>query len=140
MFEFARDYVRDLPDECGIFMAGLNAPPEPFVPEEYQLQPVFALAVVGFTDEEAHARLIAPIAEALTPLFQFVTPIPYTALQQMFNESAPWGILAYEKAVYLDDLSDGAIDVIMEHQPKKVVAAVVSPDLRPGRRLQPGRQ
>ena len=70
MFGFARDYVRDLPDECGIFLAGLNAPPEPFVPEEYQLQPVFALAVVGFTDEEAHARLIAPIAEAVTPLFQ----------------------------------------------------------------------
>jgi FAD/FMN-containing dehydrogenase len=48
-----------------------------------------------------------------------VTPIPYTALQQMFNGSAPWGILAYEKAVYLDELSDAAIDVILEQQPKK---------------------
>ena len=37
----------------------------------------------------------------------------------MFNGSAPWGILAYEKAVYLDELSDAAIDVILEHQPKK---------------------
>ncbi len=33
---------------------------------------------------------------------------------------APWAEYAYEKAVYLDQLSDGAIDVILEHQPKKV--------------------
>ena len=37
----------------------------------------------------------------------------------MFNASAPWGILAYEKAVYLDELSDAAIEVILEQQPKK---------------------
>jgi hypothetical protein len=49
-----------------------------------------------------------------------VTPIPYVALQQMFDESAPWGMYAYEKAVYLDELTDGAIDVIVEHQPKKM--------------------
>ena len=29
----------------------------------------------------------------------------------MFDESAPWGLHAYEKAVYLDELTDGAIDV-----------------------------
>jgi hypothetical protein len=46
--------------------------------------------------------------------------MPYTALQQMFDESAPWGMHSYEKAVYLDHLSDGAIDAILEHQPKKV--------------------
>jgi hypothetical protein len=49
-----------------------------------------------------------------------VTPIAYAALQQMFDESAPWGIHAYEKAVYLHELTDGAIDVIVEHQAKKL--------------------
>ena len=49
-----------------------------------------------------------------------MTPIPYVALQQMFDESAPWGMHAYEKAVYLDELTDGAIDVIVEHQAKKM--------------------
>jgi hypothetical protein len=119
LFRFARDFIPGLPDECGVFLAGLNAPPEPFVPEEHQLAPVFAIAVVGLQDDETHARLIAPIRAALTPLFELVTPIPYAALQQMFDASAPWGILAYEKAVYLDELTDAAIDVIVEHQPKK---------------------
>jgi FAD/FMN-containing dehydrogenase len=46
--------------------------------------------------------------------------MPYAALQQMFDESAPWGMYSYEKAVYLDELTDAAIDVILEHQPKKL--------------------
>jgi len=119
VFRFAREYVKDLPDECGVFMAGLSAPPEPFVPEEHHLAPVYAFAIVGLGDAAAHAGLIEPVRKALPPLIELVTPIPYTALQQMFNGSAPWGILAYEKAVYLEELSDAAIDVILEHQPKK---------------------
>jgi FAD/FMN-containing dehydrogenase len=119
VFRFAREYVKGLPDGCGAFLAGLSAPPEPFVPEEHHLAPVYAFAIVGFGDAESHAGLIEPVREAIPPLIELVTPIPYTALQQMFNASAPWGILAYEKAVYLDELSDAAIEVILEHQPKK---------------------
>ena len=62
---------------------------------------------------------MAPIRKAVAPLFELVTPIPYVALQQMFNESAAWGSLAYEKALYLDELSDAAIAVIGEHVPRK---------------------
>jgi hypothetical protein len=35
------------------------------------------------------------------------------------NESAHWGTLAYEKALYLDALSDAAIAVIADHALKK---------------------
>ena len=38
----------------------------------------------------------------------------------MFNESAIWGTHGYEKALYLDELSDAAIAVIAEHVPKKI--------------------
>jgi len=119
MLRFARDYVRDLPDESGAFIAGLNAPPEDFVPDEWKLQPGFALLVMGLGSPEEHAKLVAPITEALQPVFQLVTPIPFVALQQMFDASSPWGILGYEKAVHLEELSDAAIDVIAEFQPKK---------------------
>jgi FAD/FMN-containing dehydrogenase len=120
LFRFARDYIETLPDQCGVFMAGLSAPPEPFVPTELHFTPVFALAVVGFGDEKEHAQLIAPIQEALTPLVEMVTPIPYVGLQQMFDGSAPWGMHNYEKAAYLAELTDGAIETILEHQAKKM--------------------
>ena len=63
--------------------------------------------------------MIAPARESVPPLFEFVTPIPYTMLQQMIDDSAPWGILAYEKACYLDELTDDAIAVIAEQLPRK---------------------
>ena len=120
MFRFARDYVRDLPDEYGVLCAGLSVPPEPFVPPELHLSPAYALVVVGFGDEGAHQRLIAPIREAITPIVEMVTPLPYVALQQMFDASAPWGLLSYEKAVYLEELNDGAIEAILEQQAQKM--------------------
>ena len=92
LFRFARDFVEGLPDECGVFMAGLSAPPEPFVPEDLHFSPAFALAVVGFGDEQTHAGLIQPIREALTPIVELVTPIPYVGLQQMFDAVRSLGL------------------------------------------------
>ncbi|MEP6873399.1 MAG: FAD-binding oxidoreductase [Burkholderiales bacterium] len=118
--QFARDYVKQTPAGTTAFLAiGLSAPPAPFVPEEYRGRIGHALLVVGFGSDEEHLRAIAPIREAVTPLFELVTPMPFVALQQMFNEFATWGTLGYEKALYLDELSDAAIAVIGEHVPRK---------------------
>ena len=127
LLRFAREFTRALPADAAAFIGGLNAPPEPFVPEEHRLRPGYALAVVGFGSAAAHAQLIAPARGALQPLFELVTPIPYVNLQQMFDPSAPWGVLAYEKAVYLDELTDGAIGVIADQQPRKTSAMSFTP-------------
>jgi FAD/FMN-containing dehydrogenase len=116
---FSREFLKTVPEDMGTFLAGLSAPPEPFVPEQYRLAPGYALVVVGFGSAEDHARAIAPIRSAVPPLFELVTALPYTALQQMFDASAPWGILAYEKALYLDELSDEAIAVFTDFLPRK---------------------
>ena len=117
---YARAYIPELPEQNIAFLAiGLSAPPEPFVPEAHRGKTGHALLVVGYGSAEAHAAVVAPIRKAVAPLFELVTPIPYVALQQMFNASAPWGSFGYEKALYLDDLSDAAIAVIGEHVPRK---------------------
>ena len=118
---FAREYVKTLPADATAFLAiGLSAPPAPFVPEEHRGRIGHALLVAGFGSAEAHQQAVAPIRQAVTPLFELVTPMPFVALQQMFNESArPGERLGYEKALYLDELSDAAIAVIGEHVPRK---------------------
>ena len=117
---FARDYVKQTPAGVTAFLAiGLSAPPAPFVPEEHRGRVGHALLVAGFGSAEEHQSAVAPIRQAVTPLFELVTPMPFIALQQMFNDFATWGTLGYEKALYLDDLSDAAIAVISEHVPKK---------------------
>jgi FAD/FMN-containing dehydrogenase len=117
---FSRDYVQTLPDDATGFLAiALSAPPAPFVPEPFHFRPGHALLVAGFGSPAEHASVVAPIRQAVAPLFELVTPIPFVALQQMFNASALWGSFAYEKSLYLDELSDGAIAVIDEHSPRK---------------------
>jgi FAD/FMN-containing dehydrogenase len=127
LLRVARELAHTLPRDAAMFIGGLNAPPEPFVPEEHRFQPGYALLVAGWGAESAHAALIAPVRDALNTLFELVTPIPYANLQQMFDPAAPWGILAYEKAVYLDELTDGAIDTITAHQPHKTSAMSFTP-------------
>jgi FAD/FMN-containing dehydrogenase len=120
MLRFARDYVKRTSAGTTAFLAiGLSTPPAPFVPEEHRGRIGHALLVVGFGSAEEHSQAVAPIRQAVAPLFELVTPMPFVALQQMFNEFATWGTLGYEKALYLDDLSDAAIDVISEHVPRK---------------------
>jgi hypothetical protein len=77
------------------------------------------MLVAGFGSAQDHARLIAPIREALPPLFEFVTPLPYVELQKMLDESAPWGIHAYEKSLNLHQLDDEAIAALTERLPGK---------------------
>ncbi len=117
---FCRDHARTLSaDQSTFFAIAMSAPPEPFVPEAHRGATGHAYLVVGLGSAEEHAAAIAPVREGVPPLFELVTPIPYVALQQMFNDGAPWGVLAYEKALYLDDLTDAAIDVIGEHAGRK---------------------
>jgi FAD/FMN-containing dehydrogenase len=89
MLRFAREFGRALPRDAAMLIVGLNAPPEPFVPEEYRLQPGYAVVVVSFGSADAHAQLIGPVRDELRALFEFVTPIPFVNLQQMFDPSAP---------------------------------------------------
>jgi FAD/FMN-containing dehydrogenase len=115
-----RDLIPTLPEEMGaLIAAALNAPPLPAVPEQHHFTLGHALMIVGFGSAEEHARVLAPVREQLPPLFEIVTPIPYAGLQQMLDESAPWGVRGYEKALDLEDLSDDAIAVLTELAPRK---------------------
>jgi FAD/FMN-containing dehydrogenase len=115
-----REVMASLPRDAGCVMtAGLTAPPAPFVPRQHHGTPGYALVVLGFDSAQEHARLIAPIREALPPLFEFVSPLPYVALQKLFDGAVPWGIHAYNKDLSFQQFSDEAITTLTEHLPRK---------------------
>jgi hypothetical protein len=121
MMRRARDVIGALPDDVNVFVGGLNAPPEPFVPEQHQLQPGMAAIVVGFGSADRHAQVVADLQGGTpAPMFTFATPMPYVALQQMLDEANAWGLHCYDKGCYVDELSDAVIDVVAEHLPGKV--------------------
>ena len=70
---------------------------------------VCALMVDGaLPDPERSRRFAAEMAplRALRPAVDIVGPMPYTALQQVADESSPHGMQNYWKAAFLDELSD----------------------------------
>ena len=78
------------------------------------------LLLTGFGSGPEHASSAARIRESLPPLFDLVTPMPYVELQKLLDEANAWGVHAYEKGTYLEELSDEVIDVITEHVPRKI--------------------
>jgi FAD/FMN-containing dehydrogenase len=119
VLRLAREIIAALPRDLNIIVAGLNAPPTPFVPEQHHHQPGYALVVAGFGSADQHHQVMTRIRQALPPLWEFTTPMPYVALQQILDEANGWGFHAYDKGTYLEDLSDEAIKVVADHLPRK---------------------
>lgn len=119
MLRMAREMMAELPRDMNIMVGAMNAPPAPFVPSEHQMQPGYALIVIGFGSQEAHASLIGDLRNRLAPTFDYTTPMPYVALQQMLDEANAWGFHCYDKGCYIEDLSDPVIEALTKSIPQK---------------------
>jgi FAD/FMN-containing dehydrogenase len=119
LLRLAREVIPGLSREFNVVIAGLSAPPMPFVPEEHHFRTGYALVVIGFGSPEGHAELLERLRRALPPLFEFATPMPYVALQQTLDKANAWGRYIYEKNAYLEELTDDAIAVLVEHLARK---------------------
>jgi FAD/FMN-containing dehydrogenase len=110
-----RDVMMAAPDELCSGVVFLTAPPLPFVPEDLHFQPavgffvLFAGAVEESEDAVASLRRIGP-AEV-----DAVMPMPYTAVQTLIDAGNPPGRQQYWKSENVQELTDQAIDVLVEH-------------------------
>jgi len=115
----AEELAQTLPADVSMIVAGINAPPAPFVPEPHRFRPGCAILLTGFGSAEEHGAVAARVRKQLRPLFELVTPMPFMALQKMFDEANAFGSYAYDKALYLSEFSEGAIKVVAEQLPRK---------------------
>jgi FAD/FMN-containing dehydrogenase len=60
-------------------------------------------------------RLIAPVRQFGPPLADHIRPMAYTELQSLFDAALPPRNQYYEKAHYLREISDEAIDIMIDH-------------------------
>jgi FAD/FMN-containing dehydrogenase len=115
VLRFFRDFVETAPDELTTIAVILTAPPAPFLPAEAHGKLAVALAVCYAGDLEQGERVLEPLRAFGRPLADVVAPMPYTALQSMFDAGYPPGISNYWKSNYVNDLSDDAIDTVVEY-------------------------
>jgi FAD/FMN-containing dehydrogenase len=114
VLRFWRDWVRDTPDELCMMAAFLYAPPEPFVPPEVQGTPVFAIACCHLDPGGSAEADLQPLRD-LGPAVDVLGPMPYVAIQGMFDAGVPRGSRNYWRSGYVGELTDDAIDAIVAH-------------------------
>ncbi len=107
LLRFARDFAETLPDEVFMMAGVVHAPDGSGMP----------LSAVGIchcgTLEQGEADL-KPLLEFGSPAMSMIGPMPYEAVCRMLDDAYPKGALNYWKSVFLTDLSDGAIDTMVE--------------------------
>lgn len=109
-----RDYVEEAPDELGSAPAIFTAPPAPFVPEHMKGQPAAGLIICYAGSIEEGEEAVRPLKEFGSPEVDLVQPIPYTVVQSLLDPANPPGKRNYWKSENMSELSDGAIDTLVD--------------------------
>ena len=106
LLEFFRDRTRALPDEHTLFATLTHAP-------DGSGTPVAALATCHCGPLEDAEKAMRPLRQFASPLLDAVGPMSYTQLNGMLDANYPKGALNYWKSNFLTELSDAAIDTML---------------------------
>ena len=114
-----RDFLPTAPEELGIFV-GLKTVPsmEPFPQEAWGKR---ACAIIGAFNgsEEDGKKALAPLLDKLPePFFNWMSVMPFPAMQGLFDPFFPKGLQWYWKGDFVTDLSDEAIDAYIAESAK----------------------
>jgi FAD/FMN-containing dehydrogenase len=109
------DHLESAPEELGSGFAFLTAPPEEFVPPEVRGQPVCGVVVLYAGPVDEAEPVVKGLRDALgEPAMDLVMPMPYLVVQQLLDGANPPGRPQYWKSDTLKEMSDGAIDTLVE--------------------------
>jgi len=112
-----RQFQASSPDEFYVFLGLQSVPPgEPF-PQEHWGKKMCAL-LVSHPGPDGEKSVNAIRAELPKPIIDWAQPMPYTALQTMFDALYPKGLQWYWKGDFVKDLPDAAIDAHIVHAGK----------------------
>jgi FAD/FMN-containing dehydrogenase/pimeloyl-ACP methyl ester carboxylesterase len=114
-----RDVLAVASDEVGAGIALLTAPSEDPVPEPVRGQPVVGVVACYTGPIEEAEEALRPLREFGPPALDMVEPMPYVALQTLFDADYPPGRRHYWTGDFLSGLPEGAIEVLCRHHQSK---------------------
>jgi len=107
-----RDFMSTAPRALSAFFAFLIVPPGPPFPEHLHMKTLCGVMCVYCGDLSKGEDAVKPLLEFGPPAFAHVGPVPYPAVQSMFDPLLPAGLHHYWKADFVNDLTD---EIIAEH-------------------------
>jgi FAD/FMN-containing dehydrogenase len=110
-----REYVEGAPNEVTSVCVSITFPAAPEMPEAIHDRPCLIVGGVYAGDAEKGMQELDPLRRLGTPLADLSQPTPFTAVNSGFDPLFPRNAhRAYWKSQYLDELSDGALDTIVD--------------------------
>jgi FAD/FMN-containing dehydrogenase len=108
-----RQALEAAPDELTCWVVMRQAPPLPFLPEEWHGKEIVVLAMCYCGDAAAAEQATAGLRSIGKPIADVVGPNPFTAWQQAFDPLLQPGARNYWKSHDLIELSDPMIGVLV---------------------------
>ncbi|MEX2159907.1 MAG: FAD-binding oxidoreductase [Dehalococcoidia bacterium] len=118
VLEFYREYIETAPEEMGAYPAFLIAPPLPFLPEEAHGKTHCAIVACWAGPLDKGEQAMEPIRNVAPTIGEMIAPMPYPAINALFDELLPSGLQNYWKGSFATELTDGAIEAHLEFGPK----------------------
>ena len=105
-----RDFILAAPNEVYCYFAFLTVPPVPIFPAELHLKKMCGLLWCNIGDTTLSTKDAFDSFRKLSkPALDYTGPMPFAALQSLFDPLYPKGLQWYWKADFVKDLTDEAI-------------------------------
>jgi hypothetical protein len=109
VLRFYDDFVKAAPDELSTAVSLALTPTG---------EPTLSIVVCYCGPTEEGEQVLHPLRTFHSPVDDSIQPLPYTALQSARDEGFPSGRLHYWKSAWLRDLTDDAIETLMQFIPQ----------------------
>lgn len=114
VLEKYRKFVKSAPEELNVWVVLRKAPPLPFLPVNVHGKEVIVLAIFYAGDIAEGEKLINPLRSFGDAYGEHIGAQPYAQWQQAFDPLLTPGARNYWKSHNFTELSDGALDSIIE--------------------------
>lgn len=111
VMSFFRDILSQADDELTGFFVFMLIPPGPPFPDHLHRQRVCGVVWCHSGVMSSAEPVFQSIREQMPPVLDLTGPLPYPALQSMFDHGAPPGMQQYWRADFFYELTDEVIDL-----------------------------
>jgi len=113
IMEWYHDFIHNAPDELNGFIATLVIPGPPFPAELHNKQ--FCGIVWCYAGDLSKAEEVFKPVRAMNPVFELLGPMPYPAIQSLFDGMLPPGLQWYWRADFFNELGAGVRDIHLKY-------------------------
>jgi UDP-N-acetylenolpyruvoylglucosamine reductase len=111
VLQWYREFITEAPEELNGFFAHLVVPPGPPFPKELHNRTMCGIVWCYSGIPGKAEKAFKPVRKFLKPALELVGPMPYPALQSMFDPLYPPGLQWYWRADFVKEIPDKAVAV-----------------------------